>query len=126
MPLAGLGEATGFTWDFTEDCAEGCLTGTASGLGVVIFAHEGTVVDEIDVTEAGDAVTADGLEVGDSQATAQAIYGDRVLDITDDGYTGTALWIDVDDDGTADMVALVHSSIVTALRLPAVLSEGCC
>jgi len=126
MPLAGLGEATGFTWDFTEDCAEGCLTGTAPGLGVVIFAHEGMVVDEIDVTEAGDAVTADGLEVGDSQATAQAIYGDRVLDITDDGYTGTALWIDADDDGTADLVALVHSSTVTALRLPAVLSEGCC
>lgn len=126
MPLAGLGEATGFTWDFTEDCAVGCLTGTAPGLGVVIFAHEGTAVDEIDVMEAGDAVTADGLEVGDSLAQLQAIYGDLVLDIGDDGFGGTAVWIDADDDGEADLVALVHSSTVTTLRLPAVLSEGCC
>jgi uncharacterized protein YraI len=126
MPLVGLGEATGFSWSFTEDCAVGCLTGHAPGLGVVIFAHEGTVVDEIDVYEAGDAVTGEGLEVGDSLATLQGIYGSRVLEIGDDGFGGTAVWIDTDDDGEADLVALVHSSNVTTIRLPAVLSEGCC
>jgi uncharacterized protein YraI len=126
MPITGLGTATGFTWGFEENCAVGCLAGTATGLGVGIFAHEGTVVDEIDVYERNDAVTAAGMRVGDSVAEVQAAYGSRVLQITDDGYAGTAVWIDADDDGTADMVALVTGSTVRAIRLPAVLSEGCC
>ena len=50
----------------------------------------------------------------------------QVLEIGDDGFGGTAAWIDSDDDGEADLVALLHSSSVTTIRLPAVLSEGCC
>ena len=126
MPITGLGAASGFTWDFEENCAVGCLFGTAAGLGVNIYAHEGTVVDEIDVYDGDDAVTLAGMRVGDTLAAVQATYGARVLDITGDGYGGTAVWIDADADGTADMVALVDGSTVMGIRLPAVLSEGCC
>lgn len=125
MPITGLGTATGFTWAFEEPGAVGCLLGTAVGLGVSIIAHEGTVVDEINVYERDDALTAVGMRVGDSLAEVQAAYGSRVLDITDDGYAGTAVWIDVDGDGAADLVALLSGSAVRAIRLPAVLSEGC-
>ncbi len=125
MPIIALGTATGFTWAFEEPGAVGCLAGTAAGLGVGIIAHGGTVVDEMNVYERDDAVTAAGMRVGDSLAEVQAAYGSRVLDITDDGYAGTAVWIDVDADGAADLVALISGSTVRAIRLPAVLSEGC-
>ena len=124
MPITGLGTATGLVWDFDEPCAVGCLQGTAPGLAVVIYSHEGTVVDEIDVGE--DGVTAEGIGAGDTLAAVQAAYGSRVLDVTDDGYGGTAVFIDVDGDGAADLIALVDGSTVTGIRLPAVLSEGCC
>jgi hypothetical protein len=81
-------------------------------------------VDEVDFN--GDVVTADGLRVGDTLATLQAIYGARVLDTTDDGFGGTAVWIDADGDDTADLIALVELGEVVTIRLPAVLSEGCC
>jgi uncharacterized protein YraI len=125
MPITALGTATGFTWAFEEPGAVGCLAGTAAGLGVGIIAHAGALVDEINVYERDDAVTAAGMRVGDSLAEVQAAYGSRVLEITDDGYAGTAVWIDVDGDGEADLVALISGSTVRAIRLPAVLSEGC-
>jgi uncharacterized protein YgiM (DUF1202 family) len=124
MPITELGAATDLVWDFEEPCAVGCLVGTAVGLDAYVIAHDGTTVDEINFE--GDVVAVDGLGVGDSLADWQAAYGTQVLDVTDDGYGGTALWIDVDADGTADLVALGHDSAVTSIRLPAVLSEGCC
>jgi uncharacterized protein YgiM (DUF1202 family) len=124
MPITDLGTATGLVWAFEEPCAVGCLTGTAAGLDGYIVSHDGTTVDEVDFN--GDVVTADGLRVGDTLATLQAIYGARVLDTTDDGFGGTAVWIDADGDDTADLIALVELGEVVTIRLPAVLSEGCC
>ena len=124
MPLTDLGTATRLSWDFEEPCAAGCLTGTAAGLDGYIISHDGTTVDEVDFD--GDVVTEDGMRPGDTLAAVQEIYGARVLDIGDDGFGGTAVWIDVDGDDDADMIALLDDGEVQTIRLPAVLSEGCC
>jgi len=124
MPITDLGTATGLDWAFEEPCAAGCLSGTAAGLDGYIISHDGTTVDEVDFD--GDVETEDGMRPGDTLATVQAIYGARVLDVGDDGFGGTAVWIDADGDDEADMIALVEDGRVRTIRLPAVLSEGCC
>ncbi|HSQ38161.1 MAG TPA: hypothetical protein VLS92_09750, partial [Acidimicrobiia bacterium] len=94
MPITDLGTATSLDWAFEEPCAAGCLTGTAAGLDGYIISHDGTTVDEVDFD--GDVETEDGMRPGDTLATVQAIYGARVLDVGDDGFGGTAVWIDAD------------------------------
>lgn len=129
-PLANLNLLTGFAWTWQEPGAEGCLVGQTPSIDMYVQSDHGAVIDHITVYDPGAAVTAAGIGVGDTRGALNSAYAGHVVKVTDDGYSGVAVWVDLDNDGQADMIAVFDgtgtSEPITDIRLPAILTEGGC
>ena len=122
---------TGMTWTWEEPGAEGCLVGVTPGIDVVLQSDDGLVIDHITIYDPAAAVTVLGIGVGDTRAALNAAYGSHVVKVTEDYfYYGVAVWVDLGNDGVADMIAVFDGAgtaePITDIRLPAILTEGGC
>ena len=122
---------TGMTWTWEEPGAEGCLVGVTPAIDVVLQSDDGVVIDHITVYDPAAAATALGIGVGDTRAALNGAYGSHVVKVTEDYfYYGVAVWVDLDNDGEADMIAVFDGPAttepITDIRLPATLTEGGC
>jgi uncharacterized protein YraI len=130
LPITDLGDLTGLDWSWQEPGAEGCLWGSTSGVDAYLQADEGAAVDHIWVHDASAAVTEAGIHVGDTRTALNTTYGAHIVNVTDDGYSGVAVWVDLGSDGTADMIAVFDGpgplEPIHDIRVPAILAEGGC
>jgi Ca2+-binding RTX toxin-like protein len=130
-PRTTVSLLTGMTWTWEEPGAEGCLVGTTPVIDVVLQSDDGVVIDHITVYDPAAAATTLGIGVGDTRAALNGAYGSHVVQVTEDYfYYGVAVWVDLDNDGEADMIAVIDgpgtTEPITDIRLPAILTEGGC
>jgi len=129
-PVSTVELLTGMDWTWEEPGAEGCLWGHTPLLDIYLQSDEGTVIDHITIDDADAAVTALGINVGDTRATLNAAYAGHVVEVVEDDFYGTFVYVDLGSDGVADMVAVFDGAGVlepiTDIHLPAVAIEGGC
>lgn len=129
-PRATVEVLTGMAWTWEEPGAEECLWGHTPLLDIYLQSDEGTVIDHIVIGDPDAAVTALGINVGDTRATLNAVYAGHVVKFVEDDFYGTFVYVDLGSDGVADMVAAFDGSgssePITDIYLPAVAIEGGC
>jgi len=128
--IGDLDYLTGLTWNWQEPGAEDCLWAGTPSMDLYLQADEGTVVDGIWVEDPAAAITAAGIRVGDTRNELNTTYGAAIVDVTSDGYAGIAVWVDLNGNGTADMIAIFDGPglgrPIESIRVPAILKEGGC
>jgi uncharacterized protein YraI len=121
---------TGFDWTWESPGAAGCLWGSTAAVDVNLQSHDGTAVNDILVYQAGAAQTAAGIHVGSTRGALNAAYAGHITQTGPTGYGEYGVWVDLNNDGAADMLAVFASNGIAApitdIRLPAHYIEGGC
>lgn len=122
-----LGQPRRFGYDSQERCTY--VGGSALPAGVQVMVFDSAVV-RVDVTEPG-VPTAEGIQVGDTEAAVLARYGDRAV-VTPHKYTGPEghyVTVTFPGDATHRIIFETDGRVVKSYRigmLPAVeWVEGC-